>query len=393
MTRSGASKLALDRRSGETKLLVLTTGHEATDARIYVKQASQLQRLGIDVTVVGKLEYTRSGAVPVVVIPAPRSRWRRLVWQPWRCLWAARKLRADIVHFHDPEILIALPLAKLWWWRSKFVYDVHEDVANLILVRDWLPEWSKPIARRVIDGVEKAMASLADGVIGVTPPLTEKFGHRHKSVAYNFVAQEFFALSGNKKGQEREIDVIHVGTLSAERALFLLDTLREFHLCRPTARSLVAGVSPAIEELLRGRLPGQTRLLARMSHHEIAAHLGNSKIGLDIHPKHLPHLEVALPVKVCEYMAAGCAVVSSTMPVLNRLLAPLDVSPDSLVLIDGGEPADYANAMVEILKKIDAALDPGAALREIAARHLAWEGETKKITALYSRLLGRPCVA
>ena len=372
---------------------MLTTGHEATDARIYVKEACRLQSLGLDVRVVGKLEYSHAGAVPILAVPPARSRWQRLLWQPWRCLWAARKIPADIVHFHDPEMLVTLPLAKLWWWRSKFVYDVHEDVASLMLIRDWLPGWSKRTIRFAINAVEKSFAAFADAVIGVTPPLTQKFHHRHKAVVYNFVPREFFSLAHGKNVQERTVDVIHVGTLTKERAMFLTDALRDFHEQKPHARSLIVGVAPQMEELLSARLPRGSAVLPRMSHSQIAAHLANAKIGLDVHPKPMPHLEVALPVKVCEYMAAGCAVVSSTMPVLNRLLAGLSVSGNGVTLIHGGEPADYANALVAMLDRIGAEADPGASLRATALRHMTWEGEADKITALYGELLRRPCVA
>ena len=374
-------------------ILVLTTGHEATDARIYGKQALFLLSKGFDVTVVGKLEYSTAGKVPVVAIPAPRCRWQRFLWQPWRCLWAARKIPADIVHFHDPELLFALPLAKLWWRQSKFVYDVHEDYANLILIRDWLPRWLKSTTRRAVDGVEKTLARLADGIIGVTQPLTARFDHRHKTVAHNFVAKEFFILTGTKKTSERAIDVIHVGTLTMARALFLVDTLQKFHHWKPHGRSLVAGVSPEIERLLGPRLPRQARLLGRMPHEGIAVHLGNAKIGLDIHPEPKPHLEVALPVKICEYMAAGCAVVASSLPVLNRFLNECGLGPFGFVRIDAGEPSDYAAAAVSLIEKIDAGCDPGSDLRAIAAGRMTWEGEAEKITRLYAEILHQPCAA
>ncbi len=377
----------------KTRVLMLTTGHEATDARIYAKQAARLQRLGLDVTVVGKLEYTRPGAVPIVPIAPARSRWQRLFWQPWRCIWAARRLDADIVHFHDPEMLLALPLARLWWRKSKFVYDVHEDNANLMLIRDWLPRWARRLARAAIHGVEQGFAGFADAIVGVTPPLTAKFRHRHKTVAYNFVPKEFFTLAAGQGARERAFDVIHVGTLNASRANFLAEVLREFHRQKPRARSLVAGVAPALEKLLAGILPAQTRVLPRMSHREISAHLGGARIGLDVHPEHLAHLEVALPVKVCEYMAAGCAVVSSTMPVLSELVQSFGAEAEGLILIDDGAAADYAAALAALSEEIEAGADPGARLRELAARHLCWEGEADKITALYAELLGHPCVA
>ena len=50
---------------------------------------------------------------------------------------------------------MTLPLAKLWWCAAKFVYDVHEDFANLMLIRDWLPYWAKPSVRLLTNAAEK----------------------------------------------------------------------------------------------------------------------------------------------------------------------------------------------------------------------------------------------
>ena len=122
------------------RVAVLTSGHDVLDGRVYGREAHSLHALGADVTVVGKLTRGTPRDVKVVVIPAETSRWMRFLAQPWRCLWAARHLKPDIVHFHDAEMLAVLPVAKLWWPRAKFVYDVHEDFANLMLIRDWLPD-------------------------------------------------------------------------------------------------------------------------------------------------------------------------------------------------------------------------------------------------------------
>ena len=52
---------------------------------------------------------------------------------------------------------------------------------------------------------------------------------------------------------------------------------------------------------------------------EIAGLLGRSKVGLNYHPLD-PHLEAALPVKIFEYLGAGCAVVSSDFPYLRTIM-------------------------------------------------------------------------
>jgi glycosyltransferase involved in cell wall biosynthesis len=377
------------------RVLVLTSGHEALDGRVYAREARSLSSLGADVTVVGKLTRGTPRDVRVLAIAPVASRIARFLFQPWRCVWAARHSKPDIIHFHDAEMLATLPLARLWWPRSKFVYDVHEDFANLMLVREWIPAWARPTVRIVTDSFEKILASLADGIVGVTPPLAEKFRHRDKAVVYNFVPAEFFlrAAEAARDARTREFDLLHLGTLSPRRALFLAEVLTEFHRLRPGARSMVVGATPEIERLLQQRLPPGCVLVGKMPFDQIPGLLGNARVGLDVHPWLGRHLEVALPVKVCEYMAAGCAVVTSTMPVLNAILKEARADKQSVALIERGGPSDYARAALQFVEAIDGGADPGAKLRVLAERHMNFDSEAQKLACLYLTLLHRPCAA
>lgn len=378
----------------EVNVLIMTSGHDIEDPRIYSKLACSVHSLGANVTIVGKVEDKKPYEVRVLCVSKPTSRLMRFLCQPWRCLWAARKENPDIIHFHDAELLAVLPVAKLWWPRAKFVYDVHEDFANLMLVRDWLPFWVKPIVRVLTNTVEKGLALLADAIIGVTPPLIDKFSNRQKIVAYNYLSQFFFeeALKFHIEARRREFDVVHLGTLNLRRARFLADTLKEYHDLNPNARSLVIGVTPEIDEAMRNRIPERCTLLGKVPHEQIPKLLANSKIGLDVHPWLGAHLKVALPVKVCEYMAAGCAVVSSYMPVLSAILDNTGASSAIVKIIHGGHPRDYALAAAQFVEAIDRGGDPGSELRQLAVKHMTWEGEATKIGQLYLRLLGKPCV-
>jgi glycosyltransferase involved in cell wall biosynthesis len=374
------------------KVLIMASGHEATDPRIY-KQASSLQGLGANVTIVATLAHANPGQVSVLTVRKPSSRLTRFLGQPWRCLWSAWRQRPDIIHLHDAEMLITLPLAKLRWPRCRFVYDVREDFANLMLIRDWLPRSVKPAVRISTNALEKGLARFADALVSVTPPLADKFNHRKKVVAYNFVSREFFDQADEVKREPRvrEFDVVHLGTLNRRRAIFLADTLREFRRLRPRARSLVIGVSPEIKATISGLVPDGCVLLARTPYQEIPALLGNAKVGLDVHPWLGPHLMVALAVKVCEYMAAGCAVVASSMPVLTRLLAEAQAGSNSISIIDGGTPVDYAQAAARMVERIEGGDDPGARLGEWARQHVVWDAEVNKIAQLYLDLLRRSC--
>jgi glycosyltransferase involved in cell wall biosynthesis len=372
------------------RLLVITSGHEVNDSRVYGREAKSMRALGAEVTIVGKLERGTAEGVRTLLVPPAGSRLSRFLIQPWRCLWRARKEKADVIHYHDAEMLATLPVARLWWRKAKFVYDVHEDFANLMLIRDWLPRLMKPAVHAATEGFERLFTRFVDGIVGVTPPLAEKFARPYEVVVYNFVPGEFFgrAASSSRPPRDREFDLAHLGTLSSRRAIFLAETLTEFHRLRPAARSIVLGASADILALLKGRVPSACTLLGKVPYSEVAGYLGNAKVGLDVHPWLGPHLEVAVPVKVCEYMASGCGVVSSSMPILDRILRDAGPDADAATIIRGGEPAEYAFAAARTLEAIDGGANPGATLQSLARRHMNWDTEARKLAQFYLELVG-----
>jgi glycosyltransferase involved in cell wall biosynthesis len=90
-------------------------------------------------------------------------------------------------------------------------------------------------------------------------------------------------------------------------------------------------------------------------------------------------------------MAAGCAVVSSAMPVLNQILQKAGADAASITLIEGGDPVDYAQAAVRLVEAIERGADPGTNLREVALKNMVWEGEAAKIAQLYLEISGKIC--
>jgi len=378
------------------RVLVLTSGHEALDARVYGREAKSVAAMGACVTVVGKMTRGTPGAVEVLPIPPASSRLTRFLLQPWRCLWRARKLSPDVVHFHDAEMLAILPVARLVWSKAKFVYDVHEDFANLMLTRDWLPGGLKPLVRALTDRCERALARLAHGIVAVTPPLALKFPHRYKVAALNFPTPDFFETADQvvRPAGQRTHDLVHLGTLSRRRATFLVEVIEELNRRRPGTRILVVGTSADIIDFLRDRVPRDCQLRGAIAHAEVAELLCDAKVGIDVHPWRQPHLEPALAVKICEYMACGCSVVASSMPVLEGILSGAGRRPPGIATIPGGEPKEYADAVLGMLAAIDAGDDPGDALRAFARHHMNWLSEASRIGSLYRSLVnGTSCAA
>jgi glycosyltransferase involved in cell wall biosynthesis len=372
------------------RVLVLVSGHDVGDHRVYGKEACSFIEMGADVTLVGHCRQTRPGNVRLIELPAPRSRLVRFLVQPWRCLWRSRKVQADVIHFHDAEVLFTLPLARLLRRKARFVYDVHEDFSQLIKVRGWIPRRLRSVVAWTLSFLEKRLAGLAHGVVGVTPPLTAKFRRVRAVTARNFITRQDFELAGRhaRPMRQREYDIVHLGTLRASRAQFLVEVLGAIHQRRPGARSLVVGCAEDMCEPLRSRVPAGCDVLGPVPHGRVPVLLGNARIGLDVHPWREPHLEVALPVKVCEYLASQCGVVCSSMPVLDELCAQSGADLPALRILRGGEPADYAHACLRLLEDTEHLEDAGRENRDFAFRHLHWDQEAERIADLYLTLLG-----
>lgn len=377
------------------EVLVLTSGHPVDDSRVFFREAAALADAGATVTLVGQAgaDTPAHPGVTVIGVPAPRSRPQRFLVQPWRCAWAARRVRPAVVHIHDAELLAVVPALRLRWRRAKVVYDVHEDFAELMTVREWVPAPLRGVVRALTRAAEAGLARLVHAVVGVTPPLAGRFPGRPGVTVANYPPPSFVEQADRalRPPRARRYDVVHLGTLSAPRAGFLLEVLRLVHRLRPGTSSLVVGMDARRFEAMRAEVPPGCDIRGKVPFEAVAGLLADARLGIDVHPWLTPHLLPALPVKVCEYMLCGCAVVSSTMPVLAAVAEEVGAAPTALVLLDSSDPADYAAAAVSLLDRIDAGDDPGASLRATARRGLVWEREAERLVDLYRTLLGGRC--
>jgi hypothetical protein len=242
---------------------------------------------------------------------------------------------------------------------------------------------------RAVDLVEKGLARSVDAVIAVTPRLAVRFKNRYREALYNFPSHRFYdrALRSSQPPEARPYDLVHLGTLSAARARFLAETLAIVHRERPSFKALVTGAhSHTVEQLKALDIPG-CAIEGVMPYDLVPLRLGSARIGLDVHPFPTANLRAALPVKVFEYMAAGCAVVASAMPVLSDLAGRDRHLRGDMSVIAGGEPGDYADSILRLLERIDRGEPIGERLRAAARDSYVWEREAQKMIAFYSRLL------
>lgn len=367
-----------------------SSAHFPTDVRIFRKQCRTLARAGFSVTLLCAGEGPRQiDGVRFRYVPRPASRVERLAQTVPRILREALRLRADLYHFHDPE-LIAVGLA-LRARGHRVVYDVHEDLPRQIQNKDYIrPALRGPVAAGA-ELVELGTARAFSAIVTSTPTIAARFAdHPHVRAIQNFPFFEH-ADEGPSEGRpyaEREAKVIYVGNIDQSRgAVLMLEAMARVPAELDAHIDLVGRIyAPPGEAALR-ELGGPARatFLGHRPHADIRALLGQARVGLSmLEPR--PNYLDAQPTKLFEYMEAGLPVVASDFPAWRRFVVPHECG----LLVDPLDAGALADAITELLRAPERAEQMGARGRAAVREQFNWAREGEALVELYGELGVRP---
>lgn len=368
--------------------MLVSSGHDALDHRVFHKEAVSLAQAFPQVRVVAghPMGEVRDG-VKITALAPCRHRLERFLWRPLQVYLAARGPHTRVLILQDAELLPLAPLVRLFTgWR--LIYDVHEDFSQLIMRRAWLPIPLRRSMSRLFRMVERLASRACTGITGATEVLTEYFAPLPRVAVHNLPSRGFLAEAEAvaQPTAARAYDLVHLGTLSDERLEFLCVVFSEIFARRPATRALVLGVTPAQENLLRQRFPAQQlTVIGQIDYGQVAAHLGNCRIGLNVHPVLYPHLRCAVPVKVFEYMAAGCNVITSFLPELHRLLG--DEGREHVVTISTPDTERFTEETLRLLESPESLARHRAALETLVRARWNWDAEAEKLISFVDTIL------
>ena len=100
-------------------------------SRVFHREATSLARAGYEVILVAANARAETvQGVRIIPLPEKRTLFQRYVCNNVCCLWQGLRIRADVYHFHDPELIPVGMLLRLL--GKRVIYDAHEDyVASL----------------------------------------------------------------------------------------------------------------------------------------------------------------------------------------------------------------------------------------------------------------------
>lgn len=363
----------------------VTSVHPLDDVRIVRKEVGTLLKAGYDVRVVGTEGRTAGdiGARFVTVPKGYRSRLGRMTRHTGRVVREAMRLRADVYHLHDPELLPWVPLLRRG--GAKVVYDAHEDLGAQTLSKHYLPgTLRKPVAA-VVSSVEKALVGMADAVVAATPGIAERFSALRTVVVRNLPVREEWGELPVRNGESNAAcNAVYAGTLARTRGI--LELVEALALTRHEVRLLLLGefAERTIHEACRSS-PGWVKVdhLGWQGRAGVIRAYGQARVGLvTLHPT--PAYVVSLPVKLFEYMAAGLPVIASDFPAWRELLDGVGCA----LFVDPTDPREIAAAIDWIVEHPAEAEEMGRRGRRAVEERFNWETESRKLIGLYERLLG-----
>ena len=365
------------------KVAHLTSVHPASDTRIAYRECATLAQAGYEVVLVaaGPLAEVPPG-VRLHSVSLPRNRFERMTRTIWNVFQAALRERADVYHFHDPELMgVGLALRAL---GARVVFDVHEDIPQDIIDKPWiLPALRRPVSF-ASDFTLKILQRWYSAIVAATPAIARRFANRRTIVIANYPRIEELPQAAGSAFSDRARAVVYLGAITELRCITeIVDALCSAKL-RPDIRLRLAGhfESELLEHRVRA-MSGWQRVdfLGFCRRSEVGGVLGSARAGLLLFRQAANH-EEAMPTKLFEYLGAGLPVIIS-----NTLQCSSIVRENRCgIVVDPADANAIAYAMTFLVDNPSTAQAMGERGRQLVREHYQWSSEASKLTRLYAEI-------
>jgi glycosyltransferase involved in cell wall biosynthesis len=367
----------------------LTTVHLPFDTRIFEKECRALVQAGYRVSLVAP-HTTQEVVDGVEVIPIPRFKRRlaritRVTWAMAALYQTARRLHADVYHFHDPELMpVGILLKKRT--HAAVIYDVHENYPTNLRAKEWLAGPLRRIAPWTAERLENITAIVVDGIVAATDHIAKRFPADKTRVVKNYpLLTAMWSSGGAQRLYDGNHALVYTGGLTDHRGISqIVQALG--HVRNSQARLLLLGghVHRETAQTVQS-LPGWQRVdyQGQVAYRTMYEYLGAAAVGL-VCNQPVYDYDQALPNKLFEYMSAGLPVIASNFPDWVEIVAGNECG----VTVDPTSPEEIAEAIDYLLDHSDIRRRMGENGRHAISEKYNWERESLNLLDLYREVLG-----
>ena len=320
-------------------------------------------------------------------VPKPGS--VRLVPVSHRLPWPFRGM-------HSSRLFAARLASGIVWNEVGAVFTRHLKIARALLERfphlplvyeahEVFTDTAPEPRRSQIEALEREVVRRAAALVANSHATAARLTERHAvTTAIHVIPNgvEYPAQLPEKQWHEAAQRVIYAGSFFGWKGV---DDLVAAAHDLPGFRIRMLGGDAAAVERLRGQATGKGAALeftGRVPHGAVAEALAEACIAV------LPNRAdtdstFTSPIKLFEYMAAGCAVVASDIPALREVLADGDAQ-----WFEPGDSKALAQAIRALAAEAERARAMGARLREQAKRY-TWAARGERLAGVVRPLFER----
>lgn len=367
------------------KVCHFSSVHRVNDIRVFHKECRTLASGGYDVTLVAcPADMPANSDVSIIGLQSGGGRLRRIMMGALAAYQTAKAQKADVYHFHDPELLpYGLLLKKLT--GARVIYDSHECYPDDILTKEWIPLPLRKVIASIFRILEDFVVKRLDLVVAATSHIEERF----KPVARRTVTINNYPLLTEfiqaQAGNVEKDGFCYVGAISHVRGILpLMDSLDKID---PSVRFYLAGTFAGadIEAMVKGhRNWGRVTYLGQVSRKEISEIYSKSFAGI-VNFLPAPNHIYSQPNKLFEYMSAGIPVVCSNFDLWRKVIevgaCGICVDPSSADAL-----AAAVNAIRADRERRETYARNG---RHLIEERYSWDREGQRLVQSYDEVLER----
>ncbi len=366
------------------KVCHLSSVHQRNDTRIFFKECMTLQKNGYDtfwIVADGLGDEVKNG-VSIIDVGSSTNRFSRIFSSTIKVFSRARKLNADIYHFHDPELA---PICLLFRLMSKpVIFDVHENVAEQIKDKQWLSPTFARFLSFLFMLLNKVFTRFYNIIIAEYSYATLYENKKSKNkfeVILNFPEVQFLEKFKNIKRKGHEF--FYIGVVSNDRGLeVILDALNILDSKNFDFKMHFVGrLFDEVDWVKYASIKDNVIFYGRKSLDEGYAISTQCIAGLAV-LKPIGNYVGSYPTKVFEYMAIGLPTITSNFALYKQIVEENKVG----WCVDPYSPEDLAEIMISILESNS--LEEVSNFALSASEKYSWQTESVKLLNMYESILG-----
>jgi glycosyltransferase involved in cell wall biosynthesis len=367
----------------------ITSMHSYDDDRIFERACRGLVDIGYKVKLIATFKGNETLSGIEIIGLKKRSGIKRRIFSSFEAYRKARKQKADIYHFHDPDLLPWMLL--LSCSGRKVVYDVHENYESRI-VKFPMPNFLRNTFRKVYRQIENMIASKLSGVTVVTESMRKLFNRINTPII----------LTDNVIYKKRLEHINIIFHKNSDYIIYTSGTHSSARNCMQTidALPLILQQVPGVQMWFVGRYyPDNYKNILWERARELNVHnfvkiegmlpweenfirTATAHIGCVFYQDNLNN-RVTLPNRLYEYMYCGVAVLGENFPEVKRVLEHSKAG----LCVNSNDKNSIAEKAVYLLKNKDKMIEMGNNGRKAVLENYNFENELLKLDTFYKSII------